>query len=231
MKKNYNPKTGRVEKVEKPKKEKKDKNSPRPNQKIIIVKHVDPKKKSPTVNVVRNVGGRPRKIYTPEEIAEREAREKNRIEKTGQKRSKEFMQPWCETVLKFQNRVNDYFDKGATTFDVVVNGVTVEQKVYTWAGLAYYLGFSSRDSMNTFAKEKPIFKEVVEKAKLVVERAYEERLHSSNPTGAIFALKNFGWIETTKTDLNITVNPLENLLKQAARRELPKDITMVEDGK
>ena len=44
-----------------------------------------------------------------------------------------------------------------------------------------------------------------------MEMEYEKRLHGNNPTGAIFALKNFGWPdrqqieveETTPRDIKI----------------------------
>lgn len=172
--------------------------------------------------------GRPKKVFTPEEIAAREARQKQRLETTVVNRSKEFVQPWCETVLKFRNKVDAYFETGANTYTIKKGEEEITQKLYTWTGLAYYLGFSSRESLNKFGK-RPEFREIVEKAKLVVERGYEEKLHSTNPTGAIFALKNFGWIDTTKTDLNVTVNPLEKLLKSAAKRQLPPNITMVDE--
>ena len=176
----------------------------------------------------RKKGGRPKKVYTPEELIEKEEREKRRLENTVANRSKEFVQPWCETVLKFRNKVDAYFDTGANSYTLKKGDEEVTQKLYTWTGLAYFLGFSSRESLNKFGK-KPEFKEIVEKAKLVVERGYEEKLHSTNPTGAIFALKNFGWVDTTKTDLSVTINPLEKLLKSAAKRQLPPNITMVDE--
>ena len=176
----------------------------------------------------RKKGGRPKKVYTPEELIEKDEREKRRLENTVANRSKEFVQPWCETVLKFRNKVDAYFDTGANTYTLKKGDEEVTQKLYTWTGLAYFLGFSSRESLNKFGK-RPEFKEIVEKAKLVVERTYEEKLQSTNPTGAIFALKNFGWVDTTKTDLNVTINPLEKLLKSAAKRQLPPNITMVDE--
>lgn len=169
-----------------------------------------------------------KKNYTPEELAIRKKKQERRVALTLANRSKAFVQPWCATPLKFRNKVEEYFNTGANTYTIKKGDVEIEQKVYTWTGLAYYLGFSSRDSMNTFGN-KPEFKEIVAKAKLVVERAYEEKLHSTNPAGGIFALKNFGWTDTSKTDLTITVNPLEKLMKAAGRRKLPPNITMVDD--
>jgi hypothetical protein len=175
---------------------------------------------------------KPKKVYTPEQLAEKEERQKKRIEATIANRSKAFVQPWCASALKFRNKVDEYFDTGANTVTSKINGVEVTQKIYTWAGLAYYLGFSSRDSLNTFGK-KPEFKELVEKAKLVVERTYEEKLHSSNPAGGIFALKNFGWTDTTKTDMSLTINPFQKLMESATSKQKIENKTnnIIEDAK
>ncbi len=72
--------------------------------------------------------------------------------------------------------------------------------------------------MTKFGRKKE-YKELVEKAKLVVERAYEEKLHSSNPTGAIFALKNFGWTDATEKNVNVNVNPFVKLMQEASKRD------------
>ena len=255
----YNPKTGRFEteeellkrrygkalikkarKKKEPPKEKKKMGRPRlPNSKnrekaIFIVKETKevPKREYQQRfenNAMRGKKGRPKKELTEEELVAKEEKQKQRIENTIANRSKAFIQPWCGSALKFRNKVDEYFDVGANTYTLKKGDEEITQKIYTWTGLAFYLGFSSRSSLDVFGK-KPEFKEIVEKAKLRVERGYEEKLHSTNPTGAIFALKNFGWIDTTKTDLSITVNPFEKLLKEAGKKQLPANITMVEDG-
>lgn len=125
---------------------------------------------------------------------------------------------WLETPLKFRNQIERYFDYGANTYLSKVGNIEVELPLYTWSGLALYLGFSSRDALTKFGRKKE-YKELVEKAKLVVERAYEERLHSSNPTGAIFALKNFGWTDATEKNVNVNVNPFVKLMQEASKRD------------
>lgn len=62
----------------------------------------------------------------------------------------------------------------------------------TWTGLAIYLGFESRQSLQDY-KEKPEFSYPIKKALARIEENYEQGLFSRNPAGAIFALKNFGW--------------------------------------
>ena len=63
---------------------------------------------------------------------------------------------------------------------------------YLLTGLILALGLSSRASLDEYEK-RPEFFNSVKKAKLRVEMEYEKRLGSTAPTGAIFALKNFGW--------------------------------------
>jgi hypothetical protein len=79
----------------------------------------------------------------------------------------------------FSKKVDEYF--------------TQEEEPPTWTGLALFLGFSSRDSLNDY-KKKDGFSDPIKKALLRIERKYEQGIFNSrNPAGAIFALKNFGW--------------------------------------
>jgi len=59
----------------------------------------------------------------------------------------------------------------------------------TMAGLAYALGFSSRQSLYDLEKND-IFSYTIKRARLLVEGWYEERMSGNSPTGAIFWLKN-----------------------------------------
>lgn len=63
---------------------------------------------------------------------------------------------------------------------------------HTWTGLARYLGFESRQSLEYY-KSKEGFSYPIKKALLRIEEIYEQNLFSKNPAGSIFALKNFGW--------------------------------------
>ena len=62
----------------------------------------------------------------------------------------------------------------------------------TWTGLALFLGFSSRQSIDEYGKYEG-FSDSVKKAKLFVEWHYEMRACGGNPAGPIFVLKNMGW--------------------------------------
>lgn len=77
----------------------------------------------------------------------------------------------------FAKRVEEYFDT---------------EKTPTWSGLALYLGFESRQSLEDY-KKKEGFTYPIKKALLRIETHYEQSIQSRNPAGAIFALKNFGW--------------------------------------
>lgn len=73
-----------------------------------------------------------------------------------------------------------------------------EKDSATWTGLALHLGFSSRDSLNDY-KKLPEFSDSVKKALLRIECKYEKAM-MKQPAGAIFALKNFGWIDKQVVD-------------------------------
>lgn len=62
----------------------------------------------------------------------------------------------------------------------------------TVTGLALYLGFESRQSFYDYEKHEQ-YSYTIKNARLRIEAAYEQQLLSKNATGAIFALKNFGW--------------------------------------
>lgn len=62
----------------------------------------------------------------------------------------------------------------------------------TWTGLALFLGFSSRQSIDEYQKYDG-FSDSVKRAKLLVEWAYEKRVLGNNAAGPIFVLKNMGW--------------------------------------
>ena len=70
-----------------------------------------------------------------------------------------------------------------------------EGKKPTVCELALALGLSTRRALLNY-QQRPEFTETVERAKLRIEATYERDLRGAKPTGAIFALKNFGWKDT-----------------------------------
>lgn len=81
----------------------------------------------------------------------------------------------------------------------------------TVSGLALALGFESRQSFYDYEKN-PIHSYTIRRARLAIEETYEQRLHGNTPTGAIFALKNFGWKDKQEVEhsggvtLNVTAD-------------------------
>lgn len=75
--------------------------------------------------------------------------------------------------------------------------------------LALFLGFASRQSIYDY-KDRPQFSYIIKRACMVIESYYEGRLSENSPTGAIFALKNMGWIDKVENENRNTHN-LENV--------------------
>lgn len=67
----------------------------------------------------------------------------------------------------------------------------------TLSGLAYHLGFESRQSMYAY-EDKPEFCYIIKRAKIQIEMMYEELVQGTTPTGSIFVLKNMGWKDRTE---------------------------------
>lgn len=79
--------------------------------------------------------------------------------------------------------------------DSYFNLCDLSQRPYTIPGLAYHLGFSSRQVLWDY-EQNPRFHDTVKRAKLRVEGQRNEQLLSNKTSapGAIFDLKNnFGW--------------------------------------
>lgn len=92
--------------------------------------------------------------------------------------------PMYATAEELQNKIESYFEGTKTP---------------TISGLAYYLGFESRQSFYDY-EQKEAFTYTIRKIRLFMESVYEERLHGNSPTGAIFWLKNAGWKDKTEVE-------------------------------
>jgi len=86
-----------------------------------------------------------------------------------------------ETAEQLDKEIQNYFSE-----------CDMAKKNATITGLAYYIGFESRQSFYDYEKHEE-FSYVIKRARLYVESNYEELLTSGKPVGAIFALKNMGW--------------------------------------
>lgn len=71
----------------------------------------------------------------------------------------------------------------------------------TITGLAYFLGFESRQSIHDYKGVKQ-FSYTIKRARLRIESEYEKKLSGQQPAGSIFALKNLGWNDKTQTEIS-----------------------------
>jgi hypothetical protein len=107
--------------------------------------------------------------------------------------------PFFKTPQELQEKINDYFD--SCWVDKIIEVTDKEgnctatnsryqNRPYTIAGLAEYLGFCSRTSLLDY-DAKMEFLNIIKKAKLKVEMNVEEfLLEGKNAAGPIFWLKN-----------------------------------------
>lgn len=96
----------------------------------------------------------------------------------------------------FENRVHRYFE-------------TTDEP--TFGGLYVYLGIG-KTKYHKLAK-KDEYKDACDYANAMMQKKYEELLATNKPTGAIFGLKNMGWSDQSRVDLNVEGVPVEQLLK------------------
>lgn len=95
--------------------------------------------------------------------------------------------PKWDNPEAFSKAVDEYFDTDPEP---------------TWTGLALFLDFESRQSLWEYGK-KDGFSLPIKKALLRIEQEYEKGLRSKNPTGSIFALKNFNWKDRQEIDQTV----------------------------
>lgn len=115
--------------------------------------------------------------------------------------------PKYKNANDLQKMIDKYFAEGVRKKQVVFgsgkNAVVIEIEVPTITGLVQYCGFESRQSFYDLQKQEK-FSYTIKKARLAIENIYEEALQQGNTVGAIFALKNFGWIDKQEIDMNTT---------------------------
>lgn len=93
--------------------------------------------------------------------------------------------PKFRSAKQHQQKIDQYFD-----------ACDAKNEHYTITGLTMGLGFISRTSLMDYmdrnqGKEK--FANIIKRAKLRIENAYEKNMTDPKPTESIFVLKNFGW--------------------------------------
>lgn len=118
--------------------------------------------------------------------------------------------PKYRTAEEMEAAVDIYFDKCPDTRIVVTpTGKKVKVPCPTITGLALFLGFVDRRSILDNEARDENFSRVVKKARARIQRNYESMLHNPACTGAIFALKQFGWVDRTehveKKDISVKI--------------------------
>ncbi|MCM1338899.1 MAG: DNA-packaging protein [Muribaculaceae bacterium] len=107
---------------------------------------------------------------------------------------------------ELQNKINSYFDNCPDYITISAfnksTGDFVEYKKYTptMTGLALHLGFTSRKAMYDYEQNSE-FCDTIKNARLRIEHEYEKQLYMDKCTGAIFALKNFGWKDKVENEV------------------------------
>ena len=108
----------------------------------------------------------------------------------------------CEGTPLIDDEGKPYLDKN---YQPIITGKTPP----SIAGLAYALGFTSRQSLLNYQDDEK-FMDVITRAKLRIEIYNNSRLYDKDGVqGAKFNLTvNYGYIDKTETDLNIKEMPM-----------------------
>lgn len=113
-----------------------------------------------------------------------------------------------ETVEDLERAIDNYFT-GCDNDISIINGVPVKSP-YTMSGLARALKVCRQTLLNYEMKGQ--FLGTIEDARGRCEEYAEKQLFiGKNPSGAVFALKNYGW--TDKQELNVGGQYGDNPLK------------------
>lgn len=129
-------------------------------------------------------------------------KKKKRIPK---KSNPEGRPPFYKTAAELENKIRKYFNTEAYV-DVGLTRAkksksTLRKYSPTISGLALFCGFADRHSLYEY-EAKPEFTHTIKRARALMSVYYERLLSGSNCTGAIFALKNFGWVDKIETELS-----------------------------
>lgn len=121
-----------------------------------------------------------------------------------------------------QKKINDYFDGG---YEKISLGNKAPAP--TISGLAYFLGFQTRQSLFDYEKRSNEFSYIIKRARLRVEANYEQMLQGNFCAGAIFALKNLGWSDKQEVEHSVgfemNLDDARNRLAKAIGLELKKE--------
>lgn len=103
-----------------------------------------------------------------------------------------------QSVEELEKAIQAYFDSVAAKTIILDDGKVIEEPL-TITGLALALDTTRQTLMDYEGRDE--FTYTIKKAKTVVENYAEKKLFGNNATGAIFALKNYGWKDKTEQDI------------------------------
>ena len=133
--------------------------------------------------------------------------------------------PAYSNPVILQKKIDQYFKSGHSKRTVIVGRAdsrkVIELPVFTISGLVRYCGFCNRASFYDY-ENKPEFTDTIKKARSRIEEEYEELLQQGLGVGAIFALKNFGWID--KSEVVVKEGPITDEEINDAAAKLRKAI-------
>jgi hypothetical protein len=126
--------------------------------------------------------------------------------------------PFYSNSIELQNKIDEYFNGCPDKKEIVAGNGTVKLSIYTISGLAYYLGFESRQSFYAY-EDKVEFSYTIKRARLRIEMNYEQNLQFNNATGSIFALKNMDWSDKSEIEhhVNIPTLPSINIITKSVK--------------
>jgi len=120
--------------------------------------------------------------------------------------------PMFKTAKELQVKIDDYFrDCPDTVSKFTKDGDEIIIPHPTITGLVLHCGFCNRASFYDMEKI-PEFTHTIKRARTRIENEYEKHLFDGG-AGAIFALKNFGWIDRQEIDHGIKTDTDTQALK------------------
>ena len=102
-----------------------------------------------------------------------------------------------DNAEELEKLVNEYFEN-------------TDEKKITITGLCLYLGLT-KETFYEYARREE-YRDILNRARLMVENSYEISLREFGRTGDIFALKNFGWRDKMEVENNNELTKLDELL-------------------
>lgn len=103
-----------------------------------------------------------------------------------------------QTVKELQNAIDAYFEEMKNSLYINADGIPIYEPL-TITGLALALDTTRKTLMEY--EERDEFSNTIKKAKTRIENFAEKRLFGTAPTGAIFALKNYGWKDKSESEM------------------------------